>query len=181
MSVRTASWGQVIIDDGDDSYKWTYVPAHSVSDWMHAYLAEGTFWSLQHQRYMGCGIYTEWSPVTKENVQCVFPSKEGCEDACGYAGFMYVLFNTVTYTELYAAAFAPDWAALPRCSPPDESVAAVQPKTKPVRGGNQIEPSRPLDFNLKSADGNSKKLSRGQTTRARNAAQKEAMTATGYQ
>jgi hypothetical protein len=168
MSVRTASWGQVIIDDGDDSYKWTYVPAHSVSDWMHAYLAEGTFWSLQHQRYMGCGIYTEWSPVTKENVQCVFPSKEGCEDACGYAGLMYVLFNTKRYTELYAAAFAPDWAP-------------VQPKTKPVRGGNQIEPSRPLDFNLKSADGNSKKLSRGQRTRARNAAQKEAMTATGYQ
>jgi hypothetical protein len=172
-----------MIDDGVDSYKWTYVPSDLESDWRKAYVSsrssrtctEGAFWSVERRRYMGCGISTEWSPVTEENIQCGFPSMEGWEVVCCHElapGMLHVLFDTVTYTELYAAAFASFWDPLQRCSPTDQSVAAVQPKTEPVGGGKQIEPSRPLDLNFESADGNSKELSKRQLKRAKDKAKK---------
>jgi hypothetical protein len=123
--------------------------------------------------YMGCGIYTEWSPVAKENVQCGFPSMEVWEVVCCHEfgpGMMYVPLNTVPYKELYAAAFA---QVDKLENTVYQSVAAAQPNTEPVGGGRQIEPSRPLDLNLESADGNTRKGNNGKSKGKGKAAPKE--------
>jgi hypothetical protein len=81
MSVRTPyhiGEGQdrrLLTDDGVDAYTWTHVQTDMVVRGGQNY-TEGTLWSVQHQRDLGCGILSPLSPVAEGDAQCGFTSME---------------------------------------------------------------------------------------------------------